>query len=94
MSSLLQRIATYFTEWDGDEETAPKIICDINDLRCISDMNVQRCRLEAKTRIQRDKEITLRKKLTECVREIESLNDGKETALTQEIKAMIEIDKE
>ena len=43
--SLLDRIVNYFKEWDGIDETAPKMELSINDLRYIADMNVERCRL-------------------------------------------------
>ena len=43
--SLLDRIANYFKEWDGIDETAPKMELSIHDLRYIADMNVERCRL-------------------------------------------------
>lgn len=43
--SLLDRIANYFKEWDGIDETAPKMELSINDLRYIANMNVERCRL-------------------------------------------------
>lgn len=43
--ALLDRIANYFKEWDGIDETAPKMELSINDLRYIADMNVERCRL-------------------------------------------------
>lgn len=43
--SLLDRIANYFKEWDGIDETAPKMELSINDLRYIANMNVERHRL-------------------------------------------------
>ena len=43
--SLLDRIANYFKEWDGIDETAPKMELNINELRYIANMNVERCRL-------------------------------------------------
>ena len=43
--ALLERIANYFKEWDGIDETAPKMELSIHDLRYIADMNVERCRL-------------------------------------------------
>lgn len=43
--ALLDRIANYFMEWDGIDETAPKMELSIHDLRYIADMNVERCRL-------------------------------------------------
>ena len=62
---LLDRIANYFKEWDGIDETAPKMELSIHDLRYIADMNVERCRLirqlnEANTKTQeiREKAIT------------------------------------
>ena len=42
---LLDRIANYFKEWDGIDETAPKMELSIHDLRYIADMNVERCGL-------------------------------------------------
>ena len=43
--SLLDRIANYFKEWDGIDETAPKMELSIHELRYIANMNVERCRL-------------------------------------------------
>lgn len=43
--ALLDRIANYFKEWDGIDETASKMELSIHDLRYIADMNVERCRL-------------------------------------------------
>ena len=43
--ALLDRIANYFKEWDGIDETAPKMELSIHELRYIADMNVERCRL-------------------------------------------------
>ena len=43
--ALLDRIANYFKEWDGIDETAPKMELNIHELRYIADMNVERCRL-------------------------------------------------
>lgn len=59
--NLLDRIANYFKEWDGVDETAPKMELSIHDLRYIASMNVERCRLlkeinEANKRIAEYKE--------------------------------------
>lgn len=43
--ALLDRIANYFKEWDGIDETAPKMELSIGELRYIADMNIERCRL-------------------------------------------------
>lgn len=43
--ALLDRIANYFRDWDGIDETAPKMELNIHELRYIADMNVERCRL-------------------------------------------------
>lgn len=43
--ALLNRIANYFKEWDGIDETAPKMELSIHELRYIANMNVERCRL-------------------------------------------------
>ena len=43
--TLLDRIANYFKEWDGIDETAPKMELSIDDLRYIASMNAERCRL-------------------------------------------------
>lgn len=43
--ALLDRIANYFKEWDGIDETAPKMELSIHELRYIANMNVERCRL-------------------------------------------------
>lgn len=51
--NLLNKIAAYFKEWDGNEETAPKMELDISELRYIASLNVERCRLETESRILR-----------------------------------------
>ena len=43
--ALLDRIANYFKEWDGIDETAPKMELNIHELKYIANMNVERCRL-------------------------------------------------
>lgn len=43
--SLIDKIANYFKEWDGIDETAPKMELNIKELRYVADMNVERCRL-------------------------------------------------
>lgn len=43
--SLLDRIVKYFKEWDGIDETAPTMELNINELRYIASMNVERCNL-------------------------------------------------
>lgn len=43
--ALLDRIANYFKEWDGIDETAPKMELSIHELRYIANMNIERCRL-------------------------------------------------
>ena len=48
--NLLNRIATYFKEWDGNEETAPKMELDISELRYIVSLNVERCKLQEENR--------------------------------------------
>lgn len=48
--NLLNRIAMYFKEWDGSEETAPKMELDISELRYIASLNVERCKLEAENK--------------------------------------------
>lgn len=42
---LLDKIASYFKEWDGIEETAPKMELSIDDLRYIVSIYTERCRL-------------------------------------------------
>ena len=45
MIDLLKRIADYFSnEYQGDDETAPKMELSVDDLRYIVSMNVDRCR--------------------------------------------------
>lgn len=65
--NLLDRIANYFKEWDGIDETAPKMELSINDLRYIASMNVERCRLLKKVNSTLD---TL-DKIKEIIREEE-----------------------
>lgn len=43
--NLLNRIANYFKEWDGIDETAPTMELNINELRYIASMNIERCNL-------------------------------------------------
>ena len=43
--ALLDRIANYFKEWDGIDETAPKMELSIHELRYIANLNIERCRL-------------------------------------------------
>lgn len=51
MSDLLKRIADYFSnEYQGDDETAPKMELSVDDLRYIASMNVDRCRAETELR--------------------------------------------
>ena len=47
---LLNRIAKYFTEWDGEDSSAPKMELSIHDLRFIASMNVELHKLEAECR--------------------------------------------
>lgn len=65
--NLLDRIANYFKEWDGVDETAPKMELSINDLRYIASMHVERCRLLKKANSAMD---TL-DKIKEIIREEE-----------------------
>ena len=74
--NLLDRIANYFKEWDGIDETAPKMELSIHDLRYIANMNVERCRLlkqlnEANNRIETMK--ALLEKSAEEIGKIENL---------------------
>ncbi len=83
--NLLDRIANYFKEWDGIDETAPKMELSINDLRYIASMNVERCRLikelnESTKRIEKMKSI-----LEKSAEEIENLY-GKSTSISEEIR--------
>lgn len=56
MSNLLKRIANYFTnEYDGDDKTAPKMELQVDELRYIASMNVDRCRAEAELRELKNK---------------------------------------
>lgn len=52
--NLLNRIATYFKEWNGIEETAPKMELDISELRYVASLNAERCRLEKENRILKE----------------------------------------
>lgn len=54
MMSLLNRIAKYFADWDGVDETAPKMELDINDLRYIANMHIEKCRLEKENKEYRN----------------------------------------
>ena len=53
---LLNRIANYFKEWDGVEETAPKMELNIKELRYVADMNVEICKLKAENKALKDKQ--------------------------------------
>lgn len=56
MSDLLKRIADYFTnEYNGDDKTAPKMELSVDELRYITSMNVERCRVEAELRELKNK---------------------------------------
>ena len=46
MANLLSRIANYFKEWDGVDETAPKMELSIHDLRDIASMHTEKCKAE------------------------------------------------
>lgn len=59
MIDLLKRIADYFSnEYQGDDETAPKMELSADDLRYIVSMNVDRCRAE--TELREEKKIKKR----------------------------------
>ena len=59
MIDLLKRIADYFSnEYQGDDETAPKMELSVDDLRYIVSMNVDRCRAE--TELREEKKIKKR----------------------------------
>lgn len=95
MSNLLQKITKYFTEWDGEDKTAPKMELGVNDLRYIASMNVDLCREEVENRglhRQLDKKdvelITMKHLLEKSAEEIENLY-GKETELTEEIREFL-----
>lgn len=54
--SLLDRIANYFKEWDGAEETAPKMELNIKELRYVADMNVEISKLKAENKALKDRQ--------------------------------------
>lgn len=59
MIDLLKRIADYFSnEYQGDDETAPKMELSVDDLRYIVSMNVDRC--AAETELREEKKIKKR----------------------------------
>ena len=86
--ALLERIANYFKEWDGDDKTAPKMEVSINDLRYIADMNVERCRLIRLLDQKNAKVANMVCLLEKSAEEIENLY-GKETDLSKQIRDLI-----
>lgn len=85
---LLDRIANYFKEWDGIDETAPKMELSINDLRYIASMNVERCKLLKKINDANQKIENMKSLLEKSAEEIENLY-GKDTILSEEIRNFI-----
>ena len=86
--NLLDRIANYFKDWDGIDETAPKMEVSIHDLRYIANMNVERCRLlkqlnEANNRIE-----TMKALLEKSAEEIENVYN-RNTDLSEEIRNLL-----
>ena len=86
--NLLDRIANYFKDWDGIDETAPKMELSIHDLRYIANMNVERCRLlkqlnDANNRIEAMKAL-----LEKSAEEIENVYN-RNTTLSEEIRDLL-----
>lgn len=54
--SLPDRIADYFKEWDGAEETAPKMELNIKELRYVANMNVEISKLKAENKALKDRQ--------------------------------------
>ena len=51
MNELLKRIANYFVyQYKGNDKVAPKIDMSVDDLRTITALNIEKCRLETKLR--------------------------------------------
>ena len=44
--NLLHRTATYFKNWNGTDEDAPKMELSIDEIREISSLNTEKCRIE------------------------------------------------
>jgi len=85
---LLDRIANYFKEWDGIDETAPKMELSINDLRYIANMHIERGRLVKNLNNANIKIENMKLLLEKSAEEIENLY-GKETDLSKEIRDLI-----
>lgn len=92
---LLNRIANYFKEWDGIDENAPKMELDINELRYIADLNIERgyylrkCN-EYNNILNSYRELvhTIKPIMEKSAEEIENLY-GKETDLSVEIRNIL-----
>lgn len=50
MEKLLTRIADYFKTWSGNDKTASKMEIDINEMREIAALNVQKCAADTKVK--------------------------------------------
>lgn len=86
---LLDRIAKYFTEWDGEDKTAPKMELCIDDLRYVASMNVDRCRAEARNRELMKKIEDMKSLMEKSAEEIENLY-GKKTSISKEIRSLLD----
>lgn len=86
---LLDRIAKYFTEWDGEDKTAPKMELCIDDLRYVASMNVDRCRAEARNRELMKKIEDMKSLMEKSAEEIENLY-GEKTSISKEIRSLLD----
>lgn len=86
---LLDRIAKHFTEWDGEDKTAPKMELCIDDLRYVASMNVDRCRAEARNRELMKKIEDMKSLMEKSAEEIENLY-GKKTSISKEIRSLLD----
>nr|DAH99467.1 MAG TPA: hypothetical protein [Caudoviricetes sp.] len=51
MNELLRRIANYFAyQYKGNDKVAPKMVMSVDDLRNITALHIEKCRLETKLR--------------------------------------------
>lgn len=89
--ALLDRIANYFKEWDGIDDTAPKMELSIHDLRYIADMNVERCRLIKQLNQSNLKTEEIRNKaIDEFVKKMEEWNENVKLIRNEDVFFTIE----
>lgn len=56
-SSVLNKIADYFRNWDGEYENAPRLEISVPEMREIANMNVTMCKYKAENNQLKEKEI-------------------------------------